>query len=250
MTGYYCQNHTDAVLERGIAQAAKGALNAVLDILYPIRCLGCFRVGRFICNECVARLPTLEDPMCRICASPGVNGTCRWCRDKKPAIDRIDAPYLYVHTSPIHSAITMLKYQGVRAIAPEMAELLAAHYRRKRTIYDVIVPVVSHPARVRKRGYSQATLIASHLGPLLDTPVGEHLLRRVRDAPSQLQTASRDDRWTNVQGGFASDSDLSGMTVLLVDDLVTTGSTASACASALKRAGAQKVVALSVARAP
>ena len=188
--------------------------------------------------------------MCRICASPGVNGTCRWCRDKKPAIDRIDAPYLYVQTSPIHRAITLLKYQGVRTIAPELAQLLAAHYRRRRTTYDVIVPVVSHPSRVRKRGYSQAALIASHLGPLLDTPLGEDILRRVRDAPSQLQTASRDDRWTNVRDGFTCESNLSGMNVLLVDDLVTTGSTASACASALKRAGAQKVVALSVARAP
>ena len=194
-------------------------------------------------------MPTLDDPMCRICASPGVNGTCSWCRDKKPAIDRIDAPYLYVQASPIHSAITLLKYQGVRTIAPELAELLAAHYRRKRTTYHIIAPVVSHPSRVRKRGYSQAALIALQLGPLLDTPVGEDILRRVRDAPSQLQTASRDDRWTNVQGGFVSDSDLSGMNVLLVDDLVTTGSTASACASALKKAGAQKVIALSVARA-
>ena len=237
-------------LEVGITLAAKGALSAVLDVLYPIRCLGCFRVGRFICHECVARMPTLDDPMCRICASPGVNGTCSWCRDKKPAIDRIDAPYLYVQASPIHSAITLLKYQGVRTIAPELAELLAAHYRRKRTTYHIIAPVVSHPSRVRKRGYSQAALVASHLGPLLDTPVGEDLLHRVRDAPSQLQTASRDDRWTNVQGGFVCDSDLSGMKVLLVDDLVTTGSTASACASALKRAGAQRVVALSVARAP
>ena len=234
----------------GIAQASKAALNAVLDVLYPIRCLGCFRVGRFICHGCVARMPTLDDPMCRICASPGVNGTCNWCRDKKPAIGRIDAPYLYVQTSPIHKAITLLKYQGVRAVAPELADLLAAHYRRRRTTYDVIVPVVSHPSRVRKRGYSQATLIASQLGPLLDTPVREDILRRVRDAPSQLQTASRDDRWTNVQGGFVSNHDLSGMSVLLVDDLVTTGSTASACSSALKRAGAQKVVALSVARAP
>ena len=195
-------------------------------------------------------MPTLDDPMCGICASPGVNGTCAWCRDKKPAIDRIDAPYLDVQTSPVHNAITMLKYQGVRAIAPELAELLTAHYRRKRTAWDVVAPVVSHPSRVRSRGYSQAALIASKLGPLLDTPVGEDLLRRVRDAPSQLQTASRDDRWTNVQGGFVCESDLTGMSVLLVDDLVTTGSTASACASALKQAGAKKVVALSVARTP
>ncbi len=232
----------------GLERAAKGALNAVLDVLYPIRCLGCFRVGKFICHECVARMPTLDDPMCAVCASPGVNGTCRWCRDKKPAIDRIDAPYLYVNASPIYKAITLLKYQGVRAIAPELAELLAAHYRRKRTIYDLIVPVVSHPSRVRQRGYSQAALIASKLGPLLNTTVGDDTLRRVRDAPSQLQTASRDDRWTNVQGGFVCESDLTGMNVLLVDDLVTTGSTASACASALKQAGAKRVVALSVAR--
>ena len=84
----------------------------------------------------------------------------------------------------------------------------------------------------------------------MNVPVSTDALVRVRNAPSQLETESREDRWTNVQGSFRSESRVEGANVLLVDDLVTTGSTASACAAALKMAGARRVVGLSVARAP
>ena len=145
----------------------------------------------------------------------------------------------------------MLKYGGMRNTAPEMAALLHAFWdRRGSADPDVIVPVPSHAKRVRQRGYSQASLIAAELGRMMGVPVGTGTLARVNDAPSQLETESREGRWTNVQGGFESKSHLNGANVLLVDDLVTTGSTASACAAALKLAGARRVIGLSVARAP
>jgi len=84
----------------------------------------------------------------------------------------------------------------------------------------------------------------------MNVPVSTGALARVKNAPSQLETESREDRWNNVQDGFKSEAQVHGANVLLVDDLVTTGSTASACAAALKRAGARRVVCLSVARAP
>ena len=190
----------------------------------------------------------MTDPFCRICASPGVRGVCPWCRSKSPAIDEIRSPYLYVRESPIYRAITMLKYSGIRALAPELAGLLAGFLNARNIDFDMIVPVPSHPARVRQRGYSQATLIASALGERLRAPVDRGSLSRTRNAPSQLATKSREDRWTNVEGGFESTDLHPGLTVLLVDDLVTTGSTSSACAHSLKQAGASKVIGLSVAR--
>ena len=223
---------------------------AALDIAFPIRCLGCGRAGRFICAGCVDLLPKLSDPFCRICANPGVRGVCSWCRDKNPAVDEIRAPYLYVRRSPIYRAITMLKYGGIRSLAPELADLLAAFLNTHRIGFDVIIPVPSHTSRVRRRGYSQATLIASALGERMRVPVDDRSLTRVRSAPSQLATESREDRWTNVEGGFEASALHPGLTVLLVDDLVTTGSTASACAHSLKQADAAKVVGLSVARSP
>ena len=220
-----------------------------LDILFPIRCLGCATPGRFICAPCTDRLPALEEPFCDICAQPGADGVCAWCLDNEPEIDEIHAPYLYLPSSPIRKAVTMLKYGGIKALAPELADLLARFLRDSPTDFDCVVPIISHPRRVRKRGYSQAALIAAALGDRLETPMLEDALSRVRDAPSQLTTPSREARWRNVRGSFVCPQDMSGLTILLVDDLVTTGSTAAACAAALKDAGALNVSAIAIARA-
>ena len=220
-----------------------------LDVLFPIRCLDCGVPGRFFCHICAQRLPRLEEPFCDICANPGTEGICGWCLDREPEIDGIQAPYLYLRSSPIYKAISLLKYRGIRALAPELAELLSEFLRESPGRFDCVVPVVSHSSRVRRRGYSQATLIASHLSELLNTPVFEDGLTRVRNSPSQLATISRERRWDNVQDNFTSNQDLSGMSVLLVDDLVTTGSTAASAAHALKNADALSVFCISVARA-
>ena len=196
-------------------------------------------------------MPRLERPFCTVCANPGVAGICSWCHAHAPSIDAIRSPYLYVPSSPIYRSITSLKYGGMRSVAPEIAELLYSFWdRRHAADPDIIVPVPSHPSRVRQRGYSQASLIAIELGVRMNVHVSTDALVRVRNAPSQLETVSREDRWTNVQGSFTSESQVTGANVLLVDDLVTTGSTASACAAALKMAGARRVIGLSVARAP
>lgn len=103
---------------------------------------------------------------------------------------------------------------------------------------------------MRRRGYGQASLIASELGERLGIPVDTDSLSRIVNAPSQLDTESREERWTRARANFECIAKFDDANVLLVDDLVTTGSTASACAAALKDAGARRVVAVSVARAP
>ncbi len=231
-----------------IFNSAASLWTPALDILFPRRCLGCGVPGGFICPACAGSMPKLEEPFCEICANPGTDGICGWCLDKEPDIDEIRAPYLYLPSSPIHKAIRMLKYRGISALAPELAELLATFLQESPARFDCIVPVVSHPSRIRRRGYSQASLIASNLGERLDMPVLEDALTRVHNSPSQLSTRSREQRWNNVQGNFTSDHDLSGLVILLVDDLVTTGSTAASAAHALKNAGALSVFCLSAAR--
>ena len=193
-------------------------------------------------------MPTLDRPYCHICASPGAVGVCSWCREHSPAVDAIRAPFLYTRTSPIHRAITSLKYEGMKALAPDLSAYLADCLERHTRSFEIVVPVPSHPSRVRSRGYSQAGLIAENLAARIGVPIRPTALERVSNAPSQLETESREGRWTNVMDGFEARIHLNGETVLLVDDLVTTGSTASACASALKKAGAGRVVALAVAR--
>ena len=236
---------------RIISRSVESVRRAALDVAFPIRCFGCGAAGRYICAECADAMPRLERPYCPKCASPGVMVRCGFCAAHPMAVDAIRSPYLYAPESPIHRAITSLKYRGLRSIAPELAGLLAEFVSQRRgTAADVIFPVPSHPSRIRRRGYGQASLIASELGERLGIPVDLDCLSRVVNAPSQLETQSREERWTQAQANFACAASLNSANVLLVDDLVTTGSTASACAAALKDAGARRVVAVSVARAP
>lgn len=237
-----------------VSSWARRAREAALDAVFPIRCLGCGRFGKFICPSCVRSLPVLRNPHCALCAAPQVNGTCAWCQERRPATDAVHSPYLYIADSPIRRAITALKYGGITAIAPELADLLTDFVLDQQIQFDVIAPVVSHRSRVRQRGYSQASLIAESIARRLDARIIQNALIRDSSAPSQLSADSRSDRWANVQDGFTAskglDLELSGKAVLLVDDLVTTGSTAHACSTALKHEGAAKVVCVSVARTP
>jgi ComF family protein len=221
-----------------------------LDALYPIYCLGCGEPGDAICRECRATLPRLAHPYCAVCAQPRVRGTCEWCRHHVPAVDGIIAPYLYVSASPIHSAITRLKFAGWRALAPELGGLLAAFLDPRSLSVDLVVPVPGHPRRLRSRGFNQAALIADELVKRAGLPIADNLLVRTKNAPSQLSMGSHEARWLNVERNFSCGETVEGLRILVVDDLVTTGATMSACASALKEAGASKVVGIAVARAP
>ena len=221
-----------------------------LNALYPVHCLGCGAEGNALCQACRATLPRLALPYCNVCAQPGVDGTCDWCRRHSPAVDGITAPYLYVDASPIHRAITRLKFAGWRAVAPELGGLLAAFFDTRSVSVDMVVPVPGHPRRLRSRGFNQAALIADELGKRANLPVANDLLVRTKNAPSQLSMGSTQSRWLNVEGNFACTESVDGLRLLVVDDLVTTGATMSACASALKEAGASQVEGMAVARAP
>ncbi len=219
---------------------------SALDLLVPLQCLGCQREGNLLCAQCRDALDKLNPPYCTVCAQPSPRSLCNWCRRTPLAIDGIRAPYLM--QGPIREAIHSLKYRSVRAIAPELAQLLAQYMTRHRITGDLLVPVPLHSRRLRSRGYNQSALLAQELAKLTGLSVDERLVFRTRDAPPQVHEASREQRRSNVEDSFQCNNGLAGESVILVDDVVTTGSTLSACAAALKDAGAASVWGLTVAR--
>ena len=223
-----------------------------LDFLFPLNCVACGKEGKFVCQECEPALPRLSQPYCRVCANPGTRGICRWCLDAPLELDGIRAPYLF--EGPVREAVHSLKYRGVRAAAPELGRLLAlyldTHAFGSRTTgapADLIVPTPMHPKRIRDRGYNQAELLAKSLSKESGIPLDTSSLARVRHSGPQVGE-SRVQRRANVDDGFRCYTDMTGRAIIVVDDVATTGSTLSACASALKDVGASEVWGLALAR--
>ena len=218
----------------------------VLGFLFPIRCVGCGTDDDILCLSCMGNLAKLEPPCCRICAS-STDGrpVCDECQVSPLPIDGIRAPYLM--DGPIRSAIHKLKYEDLRAAAPTMGRLLGEWLESKDLPRDCLVPVPLHPRRMRGRGYNQSALLAEHVSRISGLPV-RNVLKRTRDTPPQANLGGRSQRQENVEGGFICREDVKGAKVVLVDDVVTSGSTMAACAQALKKSGAASVWGIALAR--
>ncbi|MEX0730313.1 MAG: ComF family protein [Aquisalimonadaceae bacterium] len=222
----------------------------VLQQVFPPTCCACGDpgLGRYdICAGCYRDLPRLVHG-CRLCAEPlfGPELICGRCQKHPPAFDRVIAPYIYA--PPIDSLIHAFKYAAQLSGGRLLGALLARHLRQRGTTADLLLPIPLHPARLRRRGFNQAMELTRCLGPTLDIPTDHRRLRRTRSTGTQ-SALSREARRRNMRNAFAFRGRLDGLTVALVDDVLTTGSTADAAARTLRRAGAARIEIWAVARA-
>jgi competence protein ComFC len=219
-----------------------------LDILFPQYCVGCGHEGDFLCQSCRQKLPQITPPICPKCGQPQSSGMlCPDCISWSAHIDGIRSPFRF--DGVIRQAIHQLKYKNLRALATPLAGLLQAYLAASPIPGGILVPVPMHPKRLRERGYNQSSLLAKALGQLSDLTVVTDCLIRERYTPPQARTASQAERQHNVAHAFTCrDQRLHDQTVLLIDDVATSGATVDACAAALKSAGATSVWALVLAR--
>ncbi|MCE2404962.1 MAG: ComF family protein [Dehalococcoidia bacterium] len=224
----------------------KRLVSAGLDLLFPPRCCGCGGPGGLLCQGCEASAPTLELPYCGRCAHPGSHRATCGCGPL--AVDGIRAPYLL--EGPVRKAVHDLKYRNLRAAAPRLGGLLAAWMEKTSVPGELLVPIPLHRRQLRSRGYNQSAMLAREVSKGTGLALARDALARVRDSAPQVSLPSRLERARNVEGGFRCVGDVRGARVVLVDDVVTTGSTMSACAEALKSAGARSVWGIALARQP
>jgi ComF family protein len=220
---------------------------AFLDLLLPLKCLGCGREGDLICPSCRQSLPMMRLPLCQRCGATSNEGNlCHSCVNYPLTIDGIRSAFIF--QGAVRQAILQLKYRHLKAAAAPLSQLLAEYLGSHPLKGEVIIPVPLHPKRLRERGYNQASLLAKELSKLTGLPVVEDTLIRVKDAAPQARTISAIQRRRNVQDAFTCHQGLEGRQILLVDDVCTTGATLDACATALKEAGASSVWGLTLAR--
>jgi len=199
------------------------------------------------CAACQENIEFIQPPSCPLCGQSTRTGQlCRSCRSRPLQIDGIRAVgYL---EGGLRTAIHRFKYSNLRALAAPLANLAIKYLNQCCPPVEALVPVPLHAGRLRERGYNQAALLARQMGEAIGVPVVEGALLRVKSTAPQVGL-SADQRRKNVEGAFqCTGTGFEGKSVLLVDDVCTTGATLEACSIALRQAGAKKVWALVLAR--
>jgi ComF family protein len=234
--------------------ALRDLASNLIDVLAPPTCPGCGKRdshGSF-CDGCRGEVVALEEPWCETCAAPSPDhgaALCPRCRSGR-AFRRARA--LARFEGPLTEWMARMKYRGDKPMAGALGRLAAEAAARTLdpSTYDAVVAVPLHPDRLVERGFNQSVLIAQVVAAALGVPVVPALVR-TRGGPAQVGLAD-DARADNVAGVFALNpphvDDLKDLSVLLIDDVLTTGATADACAEALLCGGVAAVDVLTVAR--
>jgi ComF family protein len=233
-------------------------LEAAASLLYPSVCTICgssIRAGEYLCDQCETKAVRIVAPFCEKCSEPfegAITGafTCANCAHRTIYFDAAVAAYR--GRGIVRQIIHEFKYARQIHLRHLVARWLHAALDDERLCgrrFDVIVPVPLHPTRQRERGFNQASLLAELLSAQTSIPA-KPVLERIRYTITQT-ALDRSERMENLHNAFRlrKNADVRGLRVLLVDDVLTTGSTLNECARVLKRAGAFSVHAATAARA-
>lgn len=235
----------------------------LLDLVAPPRCAGCGEFSREVfCEKCQPEIELIDGPCCPRCGHPhppSAHGwpVCQECRQARaPRLD--GARSVGFHVGPLRQAVIEFKFNNRRDLAEPLGAMLARRFdnefaRPHKLPFDdidAIVPVVLHPARKKWRGFDQAALLSQELSKACEKPVWEDVLERVKDTEPQIELtpAQRED---NMRGAFEARKTwkLGDMSLLLIDDVYTTGVTLREAAKALKEGGVESVYGLTLTRA-
>lgn len=229
-------------------------------VLLPMDCTTCAQPLTddpvpFFCRRCWEFIRPLRGPSCPRCHRPYPSSSaltysptheCQDCRTREPHYSQVWAPYAYC--SPLQDAIALFKYRGKVALADALGALLIKALPVRLDL-DILMPIPLHPNRLRQREFNQSLLLADRIGSALGLPISYRNLIRTLDTDPQI-SLPRAARLQNLRKAFAirAPQEVAGARILLVDDVFTTGTTASECARVLLKAGATQVGVLALAR--
>jgi ComF family protein len=241
--------------EKKLYTPLKKATDFILDLFFPIRCIACGKEGNWLCESCLARIPIHTEHLCGVCEkviTPD-GRTCQNCK-KKSALSGLVVTTSYKNPT-VAKAIHLYKYRFISDLHQPLGNLLTKSLAKTDLpIADIIIPIPLHSRRLRWRGFNQSTLLAKYIAenllPQNQLFLNEKILIRKKYTPPQMRVRNYTDRQRNILDAFSliPTANVKNKTILLVDDIATTGSTIFECARVLKKAGAIEIFAIVVAR--
>ena len=233
-----------------------------LDLIFPIKCISCQNFcDEYICQKCHSqiKIEMSDNYSCIFCDSrTPYTQICLSCLKKKSChLDLCLSPFKY--SDPLtRKMIESYKYKFVKDISKSIAELLIEYLKElelKGLVEispknKILIPIPLHPKRLRWRGFNQAELMSELISQNLGIKTNNSIIKRVRNSNPQAKIQDKGERSQNIKNIFeiSSPDILKDATVLLIDDVITSGATINECAKALKKAGATKIIGLSFAR--
>ncbi len=239
----------------------------ILDLLFPIYCLGCGEEGRWICEECSEKIELLKKQACPVCGAESRTGArCFNCRAKTELDGVIAATAFWGKDKKegfAKKAIHIFKYRFVKDLAEPLAEVIIRQIKNRQIIKieesfifgpdmnnKIIIPVPLHIKRFRWRGFNQAELLAENIARYFKLPLEKTALVRQKNNIPQVEVRDRRERIENIKDAFLciEAEKIKDKIVILIDDVATTSATLGECAKALKSSGAKEVWGVVVAR--
>lgn len=218
----------------------------LLDLIFPKRCVGCGKLGFYLCRDCFSKIDFIEKPVCSVCGRQAIGGVTHPGCKSKYGLDGLVVACRYKDVVKI--AIVKVKYKWVYDIEKVFVDLLVERLWKFDLPEDLIlVPVPLHSKRKRWRGFNQSEILAKSLAERFGVHFSDSLVR-TRETATQVGL-KRDERRKNVKDAFSlkNSADVRGKNILLVDDVFTSGATMNDCCRVLKRAGAKSVWGMAVA---
>ena len=227
-----------------------GIIWRVIDSLYPPLCIGCGRVGFEICPSCQQKIDTIGfDEICFFCGNFLEDRNKKHnCRNKKESSLTEIRTFGY-YTGLLKKIIRDFKFNRRIAIIRDLTPQLKSYFLQWIPEIDLISPVPLTNQRKKQRGYNQSAILGKTIATLLRKDYSEKAIHRIRETHTQVGLNFQ-ERTENVKGAFEADETVvKGKSILLIDDITTTGSTLNECAKAFLQSGAKEVVGFTLARA-
>lgn len=220
----------------------------MLNVIYPRRCAICDRIlndpKSGACNTCIQKVKYIFEPKCKKCGKPLPNSTnvfCEDCEKRKHYFDR--GISLFVYNEPMKNSIFHFKYKNRREYVKFYGQEISRYLGKEIIQFkaDALVPVPLYKGKLQRRGFNQAELLAIEIGKNMGIPVKKNLIIRTKNTRPQKEL-NHTERENNLKKAFKIyQNDVKLNTVVLVDDIYTTGSTVDAIAKILKSQGIQKI---------